>query len=165
MHSPPSLRPLSLVNKDNDLLVPSALLSVPEPPTHSMNHGIPNESVTDCVEFRDDPIPPAADTSQSTSAQTEQPIPHSILKSKVDLDDLPASATDLPATNQIPQPLANLVSSGLTTRSRRVPKKSKKLIVLSDEEDEETRFCSIPHCTVTNGYLPMVACNSRVFLF
>lgn len=87
-------------------------------------------------------------------------------KRKSAVADLPGAYSD-----------SSLLSASLTqtevqtssaTRYGRVPRKSRKLTILSDEEDQDTS-CSAPDCTVTDTNLPMAvcsgpACGSRVFV-
>ncbi|KAJ7908013.1 hypothetical protein B0H13DRAFT_2017604 [Mycena leptocephala] len=110
----------------------------------------------------DDGVPAVTGPSPSTIGQSalnpppERPKPRSIAKRKaasMDSSSPPDVSDSVGPSAQTADPQESLFS----TRFGRVPKKSKKMIVMSDNDDNIQ--CSAPDCTVGDANIPMVACS------
>ncbi|KAJ7429017.1 hypothetical protein B0H11DRAFT_1946378 [Mycena galericulata] len=166
--SPTELRPLSPLN-DDELPEPSALLVPSTPPTHLIAPTVTDEPppmVVDQFEAAADPIPHASDhapltTEQDSNTSSGRPKPRRIPKRSANSTESAADDPDPPVTSTDAQQSGQ---SGSKTRSGRVTKKTKKLIILSDDEDEESRACTSPNCTVLDES-PMIACSGPACTF
>ncbi|KAJ7906166.1 hypothetical protein B0H13DRAFT_2021440 [Mycena leptocephala] len=125
---------------------------------------IPAESATvAAVQLpTDDRVPAVTGLSPLTIGQSplnppsEHPKPCRIVKRKAALMD----SSSPPDVSDSVGPFAQTADpqeSLLSTRFGRVPKKSKKLIVMSDNDNNIQ--CSAPDCTVGDANIPMVACS------
>ncbi|KAJ6546314.1 hypothetical protein B0H10DRAFT_2202838 [Mycena sp. CBHHK59/15] len=161
--SPTPLRPLSPMEEEDDLPSLSDLLTHSRPPAQSIEPRVQADSATVAAArvLTDDPVPAATDLSSSTTRQTtqsERPKPRRIAKRKLALVDSPADSS-----GSIVGPSAEQQLLLPTTRFGRVPKKSKKLVVLSDDDNEDVSCC-IQNCMVVDANIPMVTCRDQLVI-
>ncbi|KAJ7443766.1 hypothetical protein B0H11DRAFT_1931434 [Mycena galericulata] len=154
---------------DSDDIEPSALFIASQPPAHPIASPVPDEPLTitvDQAESADDSIPQAANpaplTNQDSNTLSGLPKPRRVAKRPADSTESAANDPDLPLASAADSQRSE--HNGLKTRSGRATKKSKKLIVVSDDEDEESKVCTAPNCTVYDDS-PMVACSGPACTF
>ncbi|KAJ7506497.1 hypothetical protein B0H11DRAFT_1903863 [Mycena galericulata] len=154
---------------DSDDIEPSALFIASRPPAHPIASPVPDEPLTitvDQAESADDSIPQAANpaplTNQDSNTLSGLPKPRRVAKRPADSTESAANDPDLPLASAADSQRSE--HNGLKTRSGRATKKSKKLIVVSDDEDEESKVCTAPNCTVYDDS-PMVACSGPACTF